>query len=403
MTTAPQTDRYPSRFRAGEARATRMGRPLRLLGRVDALDEAFMDRIGRSFLERDEAGALLADAIRTRAVSMVQVQEALAHGVPEAAHPALAGFFAAVDPVPDWVDFDLVEEGAAVSRRLGQNVADVLLQLSLIGGYRFGGPTDLLAATGGLTGEMTLRRLAETQHWTATIGLPGQLRPGAEGYRLTLHVRLMHALVNAAFEPRWDVRRWGLPISQGDQFATLGLFDATMLLGCRSLGARITRQESDAVMHLWKWVGWLLGVHPDFLGEHERERYRQLYHVLCAQAGLTEAGPQLAQAVVEAQRVRRYPGWPAHLQGLRGWYERERLLSMLTVFLGPRSMRELGLGLRPPWAFAYLWPLNLVRYQLLGRTAWGRRLLEAQGLRVRQRVLKSYFVGAEPEVGELSS
>ena len=36
---------------------------------------------------------------------------------------------------------------------------------------------------------------------------------------------------------------------------------------------------------------------------------------------------------------------PPSEDGLRARYERERLLSMLTVFLGPTSMRELGLPL----------------------------------------------------------
>ncbi|PRC61720.1 DUF2236 domain-containing protein, partial [Mycobacterium sp. ITM-2017-0098] len=72
----------------------------------------------------------------------------------------LRDFFSVVDAVPSWVDFDLVNRGAAAYRRLGTNASDVMLQLSLIGGYRFGGPTDLLVETGGLTGRTTVRRLA---------------------------------------------------------------------------------------------------------------------------------------------------------------------------------------------------------------------------------------------------
>ena len=65
-------------------------------------------------------------------------------------------------------------------------------------------------------------RLAETQKWTVALSRPGALRPGGEAWRLTLHVRAMHALVNQRFAPRWDVERWGLPINQADQAATLG-------------------------------------------------------------------------------------------------------------------------------------------------------------------------------------
>lgn len=405
---------YPQRFREAEARGVRLGRPLRLMGRVRGVDEELMDRIGRAFGERDEPGAALADAMRMRAgqpgrVTMSQFRTALAQGVaavPDAPE-ALTSFFDAVGDTPEWVDWDLLDRGAEVARRFGQNAADVLTQLSLIGGYRFGGPPDLLVATGGLVGDSTRRRLGETQKWVVELTQPGSLRPpvgggaGGEAWRLTVHVRAMHALVNSTFEPQWDSARWGLPINQADQASTLMLFDGVLIIGCRGLGVRVTGRESRALMHLWKYVGWLMGVDADFLVDDEWERHRQAYHVLLAQAEISEAGPQLSQSIVQAQRERHYRGWPRELQWVRARYEQERLLSMLTTFLGPTSMRELGLPLRPPWAHAYLLVLNTYRYRVLGRTAWGRRRLTAWGDRVSQQLLASYFLDERQTVGEL--
>jgi hypothetical protein len=105
--------------------------------------------------------------------------------------------------------------------------------------------------------------------------------------------------------------------------------------------------------------------------------------------------------VVRAQRERAWHGWPRPLRPWRGRYEQERLLSMLSVFLGPASMRELGLPVRPPWAVGYLLPLNALRYHVAGRTAAGRRLLDAWGTRTAQRVLDSYFRGDAEAVGDL--
>ncbi|WP_408898437.1 oxygenase MpaB family protein [Nocardioides sp. R1-1] len=410
----PREQPYPTRFRAGGERNRRLGRALKVVGRVHDVDEALLDRIGRAMFERDELGARLADAIRLRGdapgrVRMDQFRRALEGGlaaVPDAP-PALAEFMTAVETDPAWLDRDLVEEGARVFRRLGQNAQDVLLQLSLVGGYRFGGPTDLLVATGGLTGSQTLRRLAETQKWGASLTDPGSLeapragRAPGEGWRLTVHVRLMHALVNHAFEDSWDSAQWGLPINQADQASTLGLFDGVLIIGSRALGVPISQAESAALMHLWKYVGWLMGVHEDFLVDDEWERHRIDYHVLLAQGPLTEAGPQLARAVVEAQALRHYPGWPTALQPLRARYERERLLSMLTVFLGPESMREFGLPLRLPWAHAYLLGLNTVRYRVLKHLPGGRDRLAAWGSRRARWLLDSYFQGEREAVGEL--
>lgn len=215
------------------------------------------------------------------------------------------------------------------------------------------------------------------------LSVPDGLRPHGEAWQLTAHVRVMHAMVNESFAPRWDVARWGLPINQADQAATLGLFDATVLLGVRALGVPVTRRDSADIMHLWKYVGWLLGVDEQFLTDSERERHRLDYHLLLAQADISEAGPRLAQALLAAQGRRHY----RHLTRLRGRFERERLLSMLTVFLGRRSMHELGLPPRPPWAHVYVAALNSWRY----RTPWGRRGLDAWGERVKTRVQREHF------------
>ncbi len=384
---------FPTRYREAEARSRRLGRPLRLAARVGTVDEDLMQRIGAKFLTRDELGARLADAMRLRAgdpdrVTMDDFRTALRDGIDavEDPAPALVAFFATVGQVPDWVDWDLLSRGARVYRRFGQNAADILVVLSLIGGYRFGGPTDLLVATGGLSGDQTALRLAETQKWTVSLSVPGALRPGGEAWRLTLHVRAMHALVNHGFTPRWDVERWGLPINQADQAATLGLFDAVVLLGVRALGVPVSRADSRAVMHLWRYVGWLMGVDEDMLVDSERERHRLNYHLLLAQADISEAGPQLARAIVDAQRDLAF----GRFAPLRGRVARERLLSLMTVLLGPPSMRELGLPLRPPWAHVYLLPLNTWRYRVLGRTRRGRERLDRWGRRRSDAIVASY-------------
>ena len=405
VTTAPGSmPSVPSRYRAAPERSARLGRVLRRVARVREIDEQLMERIAHGFMQRDELGAALAGAMRLPAgdperVTMDQLRRAIAEGVDavEDAPPALRSFFEHVETVPSWVDWHLVEEGARVNRRLGQNAADVLLQLSLLGGYRFGGPTDLLVATGGLTGDMTMRRLGETQKWAVAVGRPNGMRRDHEGFQLTVHVRVMHALVNETFTPEWDVARWGLPINQTDQAATLGLFNGVLLLGSRALNARITPEESRAVMHLWKYIGWLVGVDDQWLVETEREQHRLNYHILVAQADISEAGPQLAQAIVAAQKDLHFERFPR----IGRWLSRERLLSMLTTLLGPQSMREFGLPLRPPWAVAYVVALNTVRFRIIGRTAWGERLLQRWGDRVRRRVMFRHFGPDRPEIGAL--
>ncbi|MCX6407289.1 MAG: oxygenase MpaB family protein [Propionibacteriales bacterium] len=396
---APST--VPTRHRAAEARGARLGRPLRVLGRVRDLDESLMRDIGEGYLRVDERGAEVAALCapgRTDRVTHAHLRRAL-RGELDDLPDVLRDLVEQLAQPPDWLDLALLEEGARFYRRLGRNAGDVLLQLSLIGGYRFGGPTDLLVLTGGLTGPSTMRRLAETQHWTMAVTEPGALRPWADGWRLTVHVRLMHALVNARLrdDPRWDRRHWGEPINQSDQAATLALFSGTLLLGVRALGVPVSREDSRAVMHLWRYVGWLLGVDDAWLFDDERAQHRFGYHVLCSQDGLTEAGRLLTHSIVDAQADLHF----RRLARLQRRYAPARLLSMLRPFLGTASMRELDLPVRLPWATVQVVAANTVLYRLVARTARGRRRLDAWAARYRQEQLHRYFGDAPPDVGAL--
>lgn len=401
--------KLPSRFRENERRARRLARPLLRFGGVDPeIDEALMTRIGEALMQRDGPGAALADAIRTRAdgqgrVTQQQLRAAMLGGIDvvEACPPALEDFMAVVNEVPEWVDWELIDQGSAVLRRMGRNGRDVLEQLALVGGYRFGGPGDLLVATGGLTGSRTLRRLAETQHWTVSLGETGALRPGTESWRLTVHVRAMHALVNSTYEPEWDVERWGLPINQADQLGTLGLFSGTLLLGCRMLGVPISKADARAFMHMWKYVGWLMGVDPSFLTDDEQEAHRLAYHILLAAPNVSDAGPLLARSVYRAIGERQFDRWPVSAQGLRGRFERERFLSMLSGFIGRDGMRELELPKRFPWALALAVAQNVVRYRVIDRLYGGSERRERIGREAALSLVRNYFAGEKAAVGGL--
>lgn len=400
----------PTRFREHEARGARIAAPLRRRGYVGGeIDEALMQRIGQALMQRDEVGATLAHAIRMRAdepgrVTQQQLRQALEQGlgaVPDPP-PALRNFVEQVTAVPDWVDFELVDRGALVMQSMGTNARDVLEQLALVGGYRFGGPGDLLVATGGLTGSRSLRRLAETQHWTVDIAVPGALRPGSEGWRMTVHVRMMHAIVNAMYESRWDTGRWGLPINQADQAGTLGLFSSTLVVGCRGLGMSISAEDAHALMHMWKYVGFLQGVDDDFLTDDEFEAHRISYHLVLAAPDVSEAGPKLARSIYEAVGRRHFNAWPKPLRGLRARYERERFLSMLTAFIRLPGMRDLQLPPRPPWAPALVFARNTWRYRVVDHLLpGGRQRRQRLGRKKALELVASYFEGEKSEVGDL--
>src|SRR5438270_8420757 len=133
----------PQRFREAEHRNRKLGRPLQLLTRTGRPDPTILETIGERLLCRDEPAAALVAAMRRNGpdkVTMGQFNQALESGIDRVinAPPALRAFFDVVEQIPGWVDFNLINEGAAAYRRLGTNAADVMLQLALIGSYRFG-------------------------------------------------------------------------------------------------------------------------------------------------------------------------------------------------------------------------------------------------------------------------
>jgi hypothetical protein len=73
----------------------------------------------------------------------------------------------------------------------------------------------------------------------------------------------------------------------------------------------------------------------------------------------------------------------------------------MSVLLGPPSMRELRLPLRPPWVVAYLLPLNAVRYRVVGRLPGGRARLERWGVRQSERILARHYGEHPREIGSL--
>lgn len=368
---------FPTRFRGAPARNAAIARPLAYLGRVRRTDEALVDEIGRRMLLRDEVGADLAAAMRRDAaprVTTAALHRAIAEGAHDDDPPALRRFVAALETEPDWLDRDLLERGARAYRRMGRSRDDVLLALSLIGGYRYAGPADLLVATGGLTGSTAMRRLGETTSWGHAVARPGGMARDGEGFRVTAHVRAMHALVNDRFERRdeWDSTTLGLPVNRSDLAGTLALFSATAMLGVRVLGRRIGGRDAHAVMHLWRYVGWLMGVDEDWLFADERAQHAFDHHLLLAQSGPTPAGAALTTALVDGtRRSHAERGGP-----LAGWWARRRLLSHLRLFLGAQGCRDLEQPVVVPWTVVPEIARNVVESRVVAATGRGRQWLE---------------------------
>ncbi|MFM9378043.1 oxygenase MpaB family protein [Gordonia sp. VNK21] len=288
-------------------------------------------------------------------------QRALTEGiaaVPDAPEP-LRAFFATYETLPDWVEPEKLALAAQVMRCGGADGLYIARDVALIGGYQYSGFNQTLLRTGALE-KGSNARFAETSQWALDVIHPDELRPLGRGYRSTLHVRFIHSMVRRHVEamPDWDDHEWGLPINQTDMAATLVGALVAPSVGGIGMGLINRPREYEAVAHLTRYVGWLMGVRDDLLPHSFRDALRILIHTSSALAIPDETSKLLARPMADDPRQWHYDRAPQ----LHRRIARSQHLSITAGFLGPRAMRTLGLNpFVLPWYPALRLPINLMR------------------------------------------
>jgi hypothetical protein len=356
----------PARHGQDFERARLIGKRLRRLlgwGQVDP-DAAEWQRLGEALMRGDpQMDAIVAwMGSELPGVGRKMFETALEAGidaVPDAPD-VLRVFFESVETPPNWVDERLLERGGQICRMCGNLGAYVLRDGALMGGYQAPGFNRVLVLTGALA-KGPAKRLAETSEWWLACTEPGGLSRFGEGFKSTLRVRLIHALVrrHVPGATDWDEARDGVPVNQLDMAATQLAFGPAYLMGARAFGMMLSKEDGHAVMHTMRYAGYLMGIEEQFLPETEREGQLLLYRMLLSVVGQPdEAGYKLARSLADEPLGRHYRFMPA----LRRRFERERNLSVNVYFLGLAGMRNLNLPRRyVPWYPLMALPLYAMR------------------------------------------
>ncbi|WP_064441954.1 oxygenase MpaB family protein [Hoyosella altamirensis] len=278
--------------------------------------------------------------------------------VPEAPEP-LRRFFADIERVPHWVNWDKIARGSAIMRSSGADGMYVARDVSLQGGYMFSGFNQTLLRTGALE-KGSNQRFAETMQWAMDVISPGGLVPLGAGYRSTVRVRLIHSFVrrHVAAMPDWRDDEWGLPINQTDMAATLVGSLIAPAAGSFGMGLILKPNDAEAVAHLTRYVGWLMGVDDYWLPRSFRDAVRVLYHTSCALSAPDDTTKLLAKPMANDPLSWNYERLP----GLRRRLARNQHLSLTAAFLGPQAMRTMGLPMFVlPWYPLLRIPVNMSR------------------------------------------
>ena len=282
------------------------------------------------------ADALAADGIRfSKPLQHIIIDDTPTHD--PITHPSFSALTEQFSSHPDWFDPKLAQIGAVAYRRYPLMLIWLLRNVALMAGYSIPALSLPLIQTGALMHDALPRLmrtyayiLAVSEHPQSTANMANDRQPieqvlaiGSEGWRQSIQVRQIHTLVrqnllkgkgNAAKgvianadqhhnpDGSWNTDYWGLPINQTDMIATHLQFSLLIMRGLRLLGARISPEEAEGILHLWNLASYWMGVDLERLPKDEAACWEWLYTYLSIQQLDFKMGQPLAKALHDLPR-----------------------------------------------------------------------------------------------------
>ena len=331
-------------------------------------------------------------------------EQALERGIDSIADAPkpLRDFFRMIERTPSWVDHALIEDGVSFIHRTGLAGPYVLRDFALMGGYLLSGFNHALVMTGALN-KGAAQRIAETGKWWVDCTEHDGLSRFGVGFKTTLRVRMVHGMVRRHLptRPEWDNSEWGIPVNQTDMLATYLAFGPIMLVGMRAMGIPVTPHESKAVMHLWKYAAWLMGVEDKWLVDGERDGLVRLYQTFLTQSRADWTSAELGRALSEEPLQRQFP-WGKYLpplQELRRKMFYHQHLSNSSLFLNRKQMRKLGLPDNVlPWFPLLTMGPRFASYSLQRFNPLLKKRLEREGRKVQLAALQSMWGDKQQDI-----
>lgn len=320
------------------------------------------------------------------------LETALAEGIAAVADapPELIEFFAQLEATPPWADWKLIDRGGSLFLRSGIVGIAALNLACLPMMYRSPAGNKPLVFTGQLL-RRAPRRLAETARFMLETSRPGGLRMGAEGFDMTVRVRLMHAQVRRLLRPsgRWNPA-WGEPVNQLYMAGTSITLSVVFLRALRRLGMLVSRSDAQALLALWRYSSHLMGVMPELQCSTEAEGWRIMEFMAEFEGAPDDDSRALMNAAMTAPYV----------QGLERYAWRVPMAYDLSRELVGETLADaLGYPPRHGWGWVRMavWPL-LAAAEMLQRAIPPVRARAARrGTALAEKIIGQILAGARPD------
>ncbi|KPC55060.1 oxygenase MpaB family protein [Amantichitinum ursilacus] len=300
---------------------------------------------------------------------------------PDDIPPELRAYLDATAGLPASVDMRRIESAQAFFTAFGIQFGVSLLCRSLPVLYagKKGG-AQVLASTGKLTNQFQ-RRASETLRFILNAAEPGGLNPGGKGLLTIRKVRLMHAAIRfyAKRTHGWPAKdwpaEWGEPVNQEELVGTMLAFSLEAVAGLRAMGVKVSKQQEEDQLYLWKTIGLVLGIVPQAMPRHASDGNKIWKALGRRNFGPSEAGRMLTQSHVAFLQE----NLPHEMRGL--------VPDLMVQLLGRKVAAMLGLRASVWWD----WLIDLARivFRIKSRLAdsshtvesfmgaYGQRLMEA--------------------------
>jgi len=231
------------------------------------------DRLADNYVRHTRIDDPLADAA-AKALAPFGPQEAhrvIAAGMEQrddvlsTAPTAVQEFFAKVSEPPPWLDLQALAPGMRVYHQYSDLFIAVHVTGVLVSGF-----STMISKSFFRTGRLTeygVRRLQQNNRHLIEICLPGGLDRDGDGWKLSVRIRLVHAQIRRLLRQpgEWDERNDGVPLSAAHMAFASAAFSSLLVDQVRRVGARISEEEAESFVQIWRYVAWLFGVPESIL------------------------------------------------------------------------------------------------------------------------------------------
>lgn len=262
----------------------------------------------------------------------------------------LIQFIREMERFPEWLDKNMVEQGARIQRNAYVHKVPFVIRGGLIATFLNKYTALPMAMTGALSSAKATHRVNETATFFTSTVMPGGLDRHGVGFKSAAMVRLMHSMVRfnlLSQGDRWDCKTYGIPIPQVDQMP-VGFFSIFPLAKkmLREGRTAFTPAERARVEHA-RYMCFLLGLPEDLLADTPQGIVDIL---LTRHATLRQEFDDTCSALIQATMTADLSSGRSMSARLHAWLERRfARVFFVTSFMRGDKIAAAKIGVEVSW------------------------------------------------------